>query len=714
MVLNLMLAFENCINSPPHDHQVWVQSLDAMKCFDLIRVDHALEALKHMGVCSDIRRALATFWTTSNRHIAAFGQIDPERIPASRGIPQGCALSVLTCNAMVAGWAARVASLAQPAAYIDDRYLMTSNSTQLQHASDLGQSWERDSGWRCNIEKSVVASYPPANIPIVIDSKEFPRVDTLSILGTQIPLSAQAKVDIHDDRQEKAQRCLDRVGVLRLPLHLTQTLVETVILPKFTYHIQARPVPRKLCENMRRSIQQIIRTDSKGHAWECLAVLVRKPHRFDPESSAIYAHIVSVCRALRCKGPALPRWHQALAIHQPKRPRGPRGVWILYLQRLDLREEEGILTHRPTGESIDMFKCDWGKFTHYVRSILRYRLLKRVADRRKNLEGAEQCDVKVTVALLRRKLLPNRALLIQALCDTIWSQERRASIGWTPSPNCEFCGCDREDARHILHDCPAWALYRTWPDDVARQIDEMPKAAQRCLLCPLTASERVKRQWSTYQQACVRILVARSNHIKKGPEVSRGPAPLVPAPKQTLHFAACIKPLSQLIAMPFTLPAKLRQGKCQWNWSRDQWHRLSHYMGTLRVEDPSIEPVAPHPTTLELYLSYLVSNGGHRFTTQVCANRHGEWVSNQLEGFLLAVRCFIGLTGMVDFLPVKGGPRSSRGCRYVACALYTPTGRKSTTFYTRVQTSPLDLKGRTCPRGLRFGEDGTQDWLIVR
>ena len=67
---------------------------------------------------------------------------------------------------------------------------------------------------------------------------------------------------------------------------------------------------------------------------------------------------------------------------------------------------------------------------------------------------------------------------------------------------------------------------------------------------------------------------------------------------------------------------------------------------------------------LEIYLAYLVSNGGHRFTTQVCANRHGEWVSNQLEGFLLAVRCFIDLTGMIDFLPVRGGPRSGWGPAY--------------------------------------------------
>ena len=191
-----------------------------------------------------------------------------------------------------------------------------------------------------------------------------------------------------------------------------------------------------------------------------------------------------------------------------------------------------------------------------------------------------------TKTLSTQQILPNRALLIQTMCDAIWSQERRASIGWTPSPSCDFCGCVREDTRHILHDCPAWALYRTWPDDLSRQIEDMPKAAQRCLLCPMTASERVKQQWSIYQQACIRILVARSNQIKKGPDVSRGPAPLVATPQQTLHYAACVKPLSPLLAMPFTLPAKLRQGKCHWTWSREQWHRLSHYMGALRVEGP--------------------------------------------------------------------------------------------------------------------------------
>eukprot|EP00971_Amphidinium_carterae_P244327 4851358-Amphidinium_carterae.1 len=97
-------------------------TLDSRKCFDLLHHATVLDAAQRVGIDNSILVALGSLWTTAERTISMSGQLAPNKFRAYNGIPQGCAISVIVCNALVATWIHRMRQHdVIPAAFVDDR-----------------------------------------------------------------------------------------------------------------------------------------------------------------------------------------------------------------------------------------------------------------------------------------------------------------------------------------------------------------------------------------------------------------------------------------------------------------------------------------------------------------------------------------------------------------------------------------------------------------
>ena len=107
MILSTMMDVEEKILDQERASDIYILSLDATKCFDLVRIEDALRAMRAKGVPLWCVLGLGTLWTRCERIFSVYGRLDSQSLRGLNGIPQGCALSVMACNTLVEGWLGR-------------------------------------------------------------------------------------------------------------------------------------------------------------------------------------------------------------------------------------------------------------------------------------------------------------------------------------------------------------------------------------------------------------------------------------------------------------------------------------------------------------------------------------------------------------------------------------------------------------------------------
>ena len=497
MIISTMMDVEERNLEPGTASDIYILSLDATKCFDLVRIEDALRAMIAKGVPDWCVLGLGALWTRCERVFSVYGRLDGGSLRGLNGIPQGCALSVMACNALVEGWLGKIQAVgAQGKAYIDDRYIIARDPYVFDSGAREGFQWEQDHGWQTNLKKSSVASIPRIQAQEQVGGVHIQRTDTLTSLGTELPMQGRAKTELPAKRHAKAIDALTRIATLRLPLHIAQQLIESIVIPKTCFHVQARPLQDIWCERLRRAINVATRMRHRGHCTDIVAALFRRPHRYDPKSAAMYNHIVAVLRVLRTDPVMREQWRRLTCMQQPSRPRGPVGVWQKYMNQLGIDEEDGKWTHHPTGETCAWKTSDSGKVTHFLRAMLRHRLLERAALKRVHLRGAGATDVETTVKSIRSRNAGHQGELRMLMADGVWTQRRRAAAGWVPDAICPSCdNREEETLQHLLHECPAWERLRRWSGNLKAELATMSNAGRLCGLCPKEASREVQSEW---------------------------------------------------------------------------------------------------------------------------------------------------------------------------------------------------------------------------
>ena len=508
------------------------------------------------------------------------------------------------------------------------------------------------------MKKTTLASIPALQAHEEIGGKMIDKVDTLTSLGTEVPLHGHAKLDLPKKRHQNAMGALTRIAALRLPTHVVQQLVEIVIIPKTCFHVQARPLQDYWCERLRRAIHVSVGLRHKGHCYEVIAALFRRAHRYDPKSASVYCHLVSVLRILRSVEEAAIKWRRVHALHQPPRPRGPVGVWKKYLSFLNIEETKyGEFRNNMNGTICAWNTSEWGKVAHFLRDAIRLRLLARAALKRRHLQGAVEVDYDVVTKILRDRSVPNHGEIRLLMADGVWTQCRRQAAGWVMERRCPFCGEGEEDLNHLLYLCKEWSRYRHWTPQFEVQVLERDPACKWCGLVDQNAPPNLKKNWRSFVLDCACILAARARHGAYPPHVPPGEKDKDRSSEKESHAERSPGSLVGIGSRPleFSMTFQLG-GKQRWRYTREQWNRLGQFASLLRWPSESDKETCPFPAQLEFVLSYICVNGGFRFHSAIGHQQRGHWITTQIEQMTVAWGAFSVLTGA----PLLVGNRGDR------------------------------------------------------
>ena len=109
-------------------------SLDASKCFDRIDWCQVAELARQQQVPGGIIRAFLGFYTQHRRFASLHGQISQDAWSLSRGLLQGCGLSIAFTLSLVSRWHYALDPTVHSLSFVDDRVIVVEEVGQLEAA----------------------------------------------------------------------------------------------------------------------------------------------------------------------------------------------------------------------------------------------------------------------------------------------------------------------------------------------------------------------------------------------------------------------------------------------------------------------------------------------------------------------------------------------------------------------------------------------------
>ena len=394
--------------------------------------------------------------------------------------------------------------------------------------------------------------------------------------------------------------------------------------------LQHRPIPQECHAKMKGSVRRALIPRNRQASWDVLGVAVFPLHQMDPETKAFVTHLSTLLRALREGSQSLLRtWIESKDWRLKAKPRGPRATFEYYKRRFRFWESSDGRKWSSEDNQIDILDTPWQKCLHYLRHLGRVRAISRAQQTRRHYEGLEQVDWKTSVRLTRKIGTVNRGLLIQIVCDSVWTQRLKYCAGLTEEPTCPWCG-EEETLLHLWFECPQWEALRGVLRDHEQEIRGMGGCTSQCFLLKMGAPDKLRKAWTTVQQEAANLL----RHRYKAQTVPQR----IARKAEWEADAGVVGTVGQIPGrlIDFDYTERIYSTAPTWPFSRTAWREMCYWAGQVRIDQSGSEP----PTILEAFLSYLDISGGQRMITNLPESQHGSWCSRQLSHFRAALNAF--------------------------------------------------------------------------
>ena len=276
-------------------------SLDYQKCFDSLPQKILLQLSKEMGLHERVLRPLGAMYSSLRRRLLFAGSAGEEFV-ATNGILQGCPLSLVLLNALLAVWARCLEEEVPEAktdAYVDDTGATAARPKTLQQVLEITGEFASVTGQTLNLRKSCTYATSTARMrPLRLRGQTLPVVSVAKSVGVRMSVN-EAGVQQRKHRLEEAKQIADRLSFAPLPFEARVQLVSGLVLPRGLYECTAAPFPKKDTHKLRNAVLRGILGNKRSRSCaEIVFTLLGPGHRLDPQQAVAYQALVMLQRML--------------------------------------------------------------------------------------------------------------------------------------------------------------------------------------------------------------------------------------------------------------------------------------------------------------------------------------------------------------------------------------------------------------------------------
>eukprot|EP00663_Eupelagonemidae_sp_cell21sb_P003986 gene3986-4954_t len=341
-----------------------------------------------MGMEERILAPLRTMYNRLRRRFRVAGGLG-EEFQATNGILQGCPLSVVALNALVAVWAKAVADRVpgvQACAYADDTYALSDKWEDVPKAHGVTEEFVQLTGQVPHPKKSkTFSTEKQRGRGIRIGGEQVPWVQEMTSLGAAVRLrkGPASRTGALEERTMRAGRVARAVGRQKLYFEARAHIAAAGAVASGTWGCSVHEFER--CP-------------------EIIFALLAPGHRADPQQAPVFARIMTLHRMLVLRPDIRERVRNVWELQPDSKVAGPIGRVQNAIVELWWTWPQAELMETAEGAELDLSKAQGGQLAHEVRDALRAAQWRLAAERRpKDMGGLQRgLDRDACMELLRK------------------------------------------------------------------------------------------------------------------------------------------------------------------------------------------------------------------------------------------------------------------------------------------------------------------------
>ena len=220
-------------------------SLDASKCFDRISVWDALAAGAACGIPTRLLGGVGSFYLAHKRFTSIRQHLDPCSWEISRGLIQGCSISVLLTCCVLKTWHDISSPQATCFSFIDDRLILSSEPSPLTATWERSTEWDSEHHWQLNPGKTIQFTQGPPMAKLRWQDSDLAQDTKFQWLGQEFFLAYNQSRTLWPKRLDKAQQALRKLSQLATTPVVKQKVVERAVTPLFAYGLHSTLPPSR-------------------------------------------------------------------------------------------------------------------------------------------------------------------------------------------------------------------------------------------------------------------------------------------------------------------------------------------------------------------------------------------------------------------------------------------------------------------------------------
>ena len=452
------------------DKPIYGITFDLSKAFDNVPIGITFAICKAIGMDVRLYTALKGMYERMTRRFK-IGKFVGESFKDTNGILQGCPLSVMLLNILMAVLSNILTPLVANESFVDDLTVLSECKHKLQTAANLIREFNQDTGQKVNLKKTYSFG-PKGGADIWYEGSLIPKKTEVKVLGVVWRFDGgRLNLEVDSKKVQEGIETANRIRYSMLPFAIRTILNGSLVMAKIMYGIEVQDLKPGDERRLRTAIGfSVWQKTSKQRSPGLLFTLVTKGHVIDPAQTPHVRRLMAVQRcALHDDGlrELLGELWSQLEHKRRFRTGGFIENLLYSVKRLGTRAEvsESCFVLNVGGVELDAFASTSQQWAHHCREAARLSVWKLI-DKERGREGRMQWGLSSginrehTMSLYNRCAALRQGILRKILLNGVWTQSRRAKMpDSNGDPTCT-CGYASETIEHLWWYCPRWRIIR--------------------------------------------------------------------------------------------------------------------------------------------------------------------------------------------------------------------------------------------------------------